>query len=246
MRELLQIDTPDWQLAVYGSDVTGKQRVLEKTMASRSKPAPSGVVVFDRLLHVTTFTTEQGMTAFNAEVGDLVSPKALLFENTDYMFELLFKHYSVSEPLPQITHKLTAIQNAFRSKKIGNQLLLSGTLNFGNNVGWFSLPFSYFSNGTQQNIVIKFNVLPTKMDLDSDLLAIYQRLDQDYPLWRFAFSNSTESTADGKRQSNNNFPLLWLARFTGLREKFEKMSPEQKEKMRQQMKMGRRQGAESK
>ncbi|WP_019677525.1 DUF2357 domain-containing protein [Arsukibacterium perlucidum] len=222
MRELLQIDTPDWQLAVYGPDVAGKQRVLEKTMASRGKPAPTGAVLFDRLLHVTTFTTEQGITAFNAEVGDLVSPKALLFENTDYMFELLFKHYSVSEPLPQITHKLTAIQNAFRSKKIGNQLLVSGTLNFGNNVGWFSLRFSYFSNSTQQNIVAKFNVLPTKMDLDSDLQAIYQRLDHDYPLWRFAFSNSTESTADGKRQSNNNFPLLWLARFTGLREKFEK------------------------
>jgi hypothetical protein len=222
MRELLQIDTPDWQLAVYGPDVAGKQRVLEKTMASRSKPAPSGVVVFDRLLHVTTFTTERGIIALNAEVGDLASPKALLFENTGYMFELLFKQYSGAEPQPQITHKLTAIQNAFRSKKIGNQLLLSGTLNFGNNVGWFSLPFSYFSNGTQQNIVVKFNVLPTKMDLDSDLQAIYQRLDYDYPLWRFAFSNSTESTADGKRQSNNNFPLLWLARFTGLREKFEK------------------------
>ncbi|MDP4536011.1 DUF2357 domain-containing protein [Alkalimonas collagenimarina] len=139
------------------------------------------------------------------------------------MFELLFKHYSGSEPPPQITHKLTAIQNAFRSKKIGNQLLVSGALNFGNNVGWFSLPFSYHSNNKQQqNIVIKFNILPTKMDLDSDLQAIYYRLDADYPLWRFAFSNSTESTADGKRQSNNNFPLLWLARFTGLREKFEK------------------------
>ena len=222
MRELLQIDTADWQLAVYGPDVAGKQRVLAKTMASRGKPAPSGVVVFDRLLHVTSFTTEQGNTSINAEVGDLASPKALLFENTDYMFELLFKHCSGVEPLPQITHKLAAIQNAFRTKEIGNQLLVSGTLNFGNNVGWFSLPFSYSSNGMLQSIAVKFIVLPTKMDLDSDLRAIYQRLDHDYPLWRFAFGNSTESTADAKRQSNNNFPLLWLARFTSLRKKFEK------------------------
>lgn len=222
MRELLQIDTADWQLALYGPDVTGKQRALAKTMTSRGKAAPLGVVVFDRLLHVASFTAGQFPAQLNAEVGALISPKALLFENTDYMFELVFKRYSDSEPLPQITHKLAAIQSSFRTRKLGNQLLVSGTLNFGNNVGWFSLPFSYSSNGLLQNIAVKFVVLPTKMDLDSDLQAIYLRLDSDYPLWRFAFGNSTESTADAKRQSNNNFPLLWLARFTSLRNKFEK------------------------
>lgn len=221
MRELLQIDTPDWQLAVYGPDVAGKQRVLAKTMASRGKCAPLGVVVFDRLLHVTAFTAEQTPTSLNADVGALISPQALLFENTDYMFELLFKHHADTEPPPQITHKLASIQNSFRTKKIGNQLLVSGILNFGNNVGWFSLPFSYHGNGLQ-HIVVKFVVLPTKMDLDSDLQAIYRRLDNDYPLWRFAFSNSTESTADATKQSNKNFPLLWLARFISLRNTFEK------------------------
>lgn len=222
MRELLQIDTPDWQLAIYGPDVTGKQQVLAKTMASRGKVAPSSLITFDRMLYISRFVSEPGPVVIDAEVDQLTSPKAVLFENTGYMFELLFKHYSAAEPAPQITHKLAAICDAFRSKKIGTQLLLSGTLNFGNNVGWFSLPFSYYDNTTLNEIVVKFNVLPTKMDLDSDLQAIYQRLDNDYPLWRFAFSNSTESTADGKRQSNSNFPLLWLARFTGLREKFEK------------------------
>jgi predicted component of viral defense system (DUF524 family) len=222
MRELLQIDTADWQLALYGPDVAGKQRALAKTMTSRGKAAPLGVVVFDRLLHVASFTAEQIPAQLNAEVGALISPKALLFENTDYMFELVFKHCSDSELQPQITHKLAAIQNSFRTRKLGNQLLVSGTLNFGNNIGWFSLPFSYSSNGSLQNIAVKFVVLPTKMDLDSDLQAIYQRLDSDYPLWRFAFGNSTESTADAKKQSNNNFPLLWLARFTSLRNKFEK------------------------
>lgn len=221
MRELLQIDTPDWQLAVYGPDVAGKQRVLAKTMAGRNKYAPLGVVAFDRLLHVTAFSAEQTITSLNAEVGALISPQALLFENTDYMFELLFKLDADSVPPPQITHKLASIQNAFRTKKIGTQLLVSGTLNFGNNVGWFSLPFSYHRNGIQ-HLVVKFVVLPTKMDLGSDLQAIYRRLDHDYPLWRFAFSNSTESAADAKRLSNNNFPLLWLARFISLRDKFEK------------------------
>lgn len=219
MRELIQIDTADWQLAVYGPDVSGKQRVLAKTLSGRGKAAPLGVVLFDRLVHVTTLKLADGLTGLNAEVGALVTPAPLLFENTDYMFELLFKHDGAI--LPQITHKLAAIQNAFRTKQIGNQLLVSGTLNFGNNVGWFSLPFSYSSHGVQQSVAIKFVVLPTKMDLGSDLRVIYQRLDQDYPLWRFAFGNSTEATADAKRQSHHNFPLLWLARFNSLREKFE-------------------------
>ena len=221
MRELFLIDTADWQLALYGPDVGGKQRALAKTMASRSKVSPLGVIVFDQLLHVVSFSLEQGSAQVNAEVGALISPDALLFENTDYMFELVFKHYSESEPLPQITHKLAAIQSSFRTKKLGNQLLVSGTLNFGNNIGWFSLPFSYNSNSLQQSIAVKFVVLPTKMDMGSDLQVIYQRLDKEYPLWRFAFGNTTESTADAKRQSNSNFPLLWQARYTCLRNKFE-------------------------
>lgn len=219
MRELIQIDTADWQLAVYGPEVAGKQRVLAKTMANRRKSVPLGVVLFDRLVHVTTLKLADGLTELHAEVGALVTPAPFLFENTDYMFELLFKYDGVI--LPQITHKLAAIQNAFRTKQIGNQLLVSGTLNFGNNVGWFSLPFSYSSKGAPQSVAIKFVVLPTKMDLGSDLQVIYQRLDHDYPLWRFAFGNSTEATADAKRQSHHNFPLLWLARFNSLREKFE-------------------------
>ncbi len=222
MRELLQIDTNDWQLSVYGPDVAGKQRVLAKTLASRGKAAPSGIIVFDQPLHIGSFVVDQDPTILNAEVGALISPKALLFENTDYMFELVFKDCADPASRPQITHKLAAIQNSFRSKQIGSQLLLSGTLNFGNNVGWFSLPFNYSRDGLPQSISVKFVVLPTKMDLDSDLQAIYQRLDHDYPLWRFAFGNSTESTADAKKQSNHNFPLLWLARFTSLRSKFEK------------------------
>lgn len=221
MRELFLIDTADWQLALYGPDVGGKQRALSKTMASRSKVPPLGVIVFDQLLHVVSFSLEQGSAQVNAEVGALISPDALLFENTDYMFELVFKHYSESEPLPQITHKLAAIQSSFRTKKLGNQLLVSGTLNFGNNIGWFSLPFSYNNNGLLQSIAVKFVVLPTKMDMGSDLQVIYQRLDKEYPLWRFAFGNTTESTADAKRQSNSNFPLLWQARYTSLRNKFE-------------------------
>lgn len=220
MRELIQIDTADWQLAVYGPDVAAKQRVLAKTLESRGKAPPLGVILFDRLVHVTSLQVADELSVLQAEVGALVFSAPLLFENTDYMFELLFKHDGAT--LPQITHKLAAIQNAFRTKQIGNQLLVSGTLNFGNNVGWFSLPFSYSSNDVQQSIAIKFMVLPTKMDLGSDLQVIYQRLDQDYPLWRFAFGNNTETTADATRQSHHNFPLLWLARFNSLREKFEK------------------------
>ncbi|HBO37208.1 MAG TPA: hypothetical protein DD638_00905, partial [Pasteurellaceae bacterium] len=93
-----------------------------------------------------------------------------------------------------------------------------GNLNTGNEVGWFTLPISYIQAGIQKHFFIKFEVLPTKIDLHSDLFPIYQAIDTEFPLLRFNFFGKTEQyTSEGKQRGN--FPLFWLAHFNALREK---------------------------
>jgi len=63
-------------------------------------------------------------------------------------------------------------------------------------------------------------VLPTKMALYQDLPAMYQAIDNVYPLWRFSLVEKTEQDA-ATSQHRGHFPLMWLANFAVLRERFE-------------------------
>jgi hypothetical protein len=97
---------------------------------------------------------------------------------------------------------------------------LTGVIHTGNDVGWFRLPLNFVMNGCDNEVAMAFEVLPTKMDLDSDLPAMYQAIDRVYPLWRFSLAEKTEQNAS-KGNHRGNFPLLWLANFTALRNQLE-------------------------
>jgi len=58
------------------------------------------------------------------------------------------------------------------------------------------------------------------MALHQDLPAMYQAIDKVYPLWRFSLVELTEQDA-ATSQQRGHFPLMWLANFAALRERFE-------------------------
>jgi len=97
---------------------------------------------------------------------------------------------------------------------------LTGTINTGNDVGWLRLPLTFELNGKTQTQHIAFEVLPTKMALHQDLPAMYQVIDKVYPLWRFSLVEKTEQDS-ATSQQRGHFPLMWLANFAALRERFE-------------------------
>ena len=53
-------------------------------------------------------------------------------------------------------------------------------------------------------------LLPTKMDLCSDLPAMYRMIDTHFPLWRFSLAPTTQQDI-GRSDNRGHFPLLWLA-----------------------------------
>ena len=95
---------------------------------------------------------------------------------------------------------------------------LRGSINFGNDIGWFRIGLE-LSGGRKQ--FVSFEVFPTKMDMDGDFKLINADIDRVYPLWRFAFNKKTERELATSRKPHEHFPLLWLALFKGLREELE-------------------------
>src|SRR5690606_24902368 len=92
--------------------------------------------------------------------------------------------------------------------------------NTGNNIGWMRLPLQYKIGSQIFRNEFSFEVLPTKMALHADLPVMYQDIDKEFPLWRFSLVEKTEQNAS-KNQNRGEFPLMWLANFAQLRERFE-------------------------
>jgi hypothetical protein len=143
----------------------------------------------------------------------------LFFENTQYQFEWVF-----FEPVSdaRLAHRSQTVSEAFRFAAQRGPLpaRLTGTINTGNDVGWMRLPLTFELEGKTHLQHIAFEVLPTKMALHQDLPSMYQAIDEVYPLWRFSLVEKTEQDA-AKSKQRGYFPLMWLANFSQLRQRFE-------------------------
>jgi hypothetical protein len=178
------------------------------------------------------FTYEEKLTSLSSELsalnlcplGNLKSlpiENPIFFENTSYEIEIRFVDL-VTSCLP--THHLQRIQgefsvNAVRTAKEMAWLRLN--LNFKNDLGWFTVPFSYVKNGITIKQSLSFEVLPFKMDMEQDLNAIYRVLDKAHPLLRFSWKSATEQNFNRSRSQHEPFELLWLAEFKSLNERMQ-------------------------
>lgn len=179
---------------------------LDENALAENGPAGSGLAVNSLAKH-----------------AELTLNSPLFFENTQYQFEWVF-FSGVSNA--RLTHRSQSVNEAFRfapEVKTARGVVparLIGTINTGNDVGWLRLPLTFELNGKTQTQHIAFEVLPTKMALHQDLPAMYQAIDKVYPLWRFSLVEKTEQDA-ATSQQRGHFPLMWLANFAALRERFE-------------------------
>ena len=210
MPELLNIETVDWTLLVWSKDVTSAQTQLKKTLAQRDKTSPVTFFRFDPVLYLAD--TDK------LEASYIASDDVLFFENKLYEFDFQFHHPKQLHDSPVIKHRLQAVEDAFHYS--GNSC--RGSINFGNHIGWFKLVLEYQLQDKIVSQAISFEVLPTKMDVETDLAEIQQVIDQEYPLFRFSFAQKTEQELARSRKPHERFPLLWLAQFESLRKDLEK------------------------
>lgn len=218
MPDVLRLKSKDWELNVWVKDTTDRLRVLEKTLKARDRTLPASALYLSPPLRVED-VSPTSTTPLDAPVAELSLPEPLFFENKQYEFEFIFgADISLTQP-PKAVHRLAAIEDSFHFSKKARSL--RGSINFGNDVGWFRLGLRYTVAGKEQSQNLSFEVLPTKMAMDTDLAAIHGVIDKAYPLWRFSFAQRTEQELARSHKPHERFALLWLAHFKKLRNKLE-------------------------
>jgi predicted component of viral defense system (DUF524 family) len=247
MPELIRLQTPDFEFSVWANDISQRLSAYQNTMAHRASAnhtQPSYELRFAPAAQLSNAIEPQGLVADElvqsgldesdlaendlvanglAKHAELTLNSPLFFENTQYQFEWVFFSEVTNA---RLTHRSQNVNEAFRfapEVKTARGVVparLTGTINTGNDVGWLRLPLTFEHNGKTQTQHIAFEVLPTKMALHQDLPAMYQAIDKVYPLWRFSLVEKTEQDA-ATSQQRGHFPLMWLANFASLRERFE-------------------------
>ncbi len=220
MPDVLNLKSRDWELNVWVKNNSDRLQVLQKTMASRNRMVPASKLYLSPPSKTTLLEPKTKSDQKEGLLSELVLPAPVFFENKEYFFEFSFKDLSGTTNDPKIVHRLAAIEDSFHFSKKSSAL--HGSINFGNDVGWFRLGLCYTAeDGKEQRQNISFEVLPTKMAMDTDLAAIQQAIDAAYPLWRFSFAQKTEQELARSQEKHERFALLWLAHFKQLRERLE-------------------------
>jgi len=217
MPEILRLETTDWTLVVWTKDVDTPRNQLIKTLAMRQKPLPVSSIHFLPALKILNAVPEGITAGIDHPIEELTLQQPIFFENRLYEFDFQFSRSVEPDKKPSIIHWLNSVSDAFHFS--GSSL--RGSINFGNDVGWFRLGIKS-SNGRQDDTqFVSFEVLPTKMDMAGDFDHIHKIIDKTYPLWRFSFAQKTDQELSRARKPHERFTLLWLANFRSLREELE-------------------------
>ncbi len=221
MQELIRLETPDWELIISCHNLLARQQTYFDMLKRRGDEVPVSKLLFKPATSLQTAVVESTLDVEvseveNSLVSELALANPLFFENTHYQFEWYFYNDDVKKA--SVAHRLQSVAQAFRfaPKRKYNAASLIGTINTGNDIGQLCLPLTYEIGNESHTVQLTLEVLPTKMQLNTDLPAMYQRIDDVFPLWRFSLAEKTEQNA-AKSQHRGNFPLLWLAQFKTLR-----------------------------
>ena len=228
MQELLYLQSSQFELSIWTNDIFKRKQVYQATFGKRNIAcsdletlATESIypIKFSPSLDVDTLVVDKKEYEATNQANSLGIAEPIFFENTQYQFEWEFSSEVESAYL---SHRSQNINDSFRFKRasLTSSARLTGTLNTGNDVGWMRLPLEFIAGGKVFKSSISFEVLPTKMDMHSDLPAMYKMIDKEFPLWRFSLLEKTEQNAS-KGQQRGHFPLLWLANFNNLRKRFE-------------------------
>src|SRR5450830_466506 len=209
---ILELKTAEWTLRVRANKNENRLETLKKTLAARELHLPGSQILFSP--PVTILLNEEAGTPEFPQ-SQLRLPEPVFFENKQYQFTITFSSKFKSDTAPIVKHRLRNIEEAFFFDE--DSRILSGSIDFSNNVGWFRLGFGYRKDGIEKIQYVSFEVLPVKMAMEQDLAKIHKTIDSKYPLWRFSFAKQTDQELARSKQEYDHFPLLWLAHFAKLR-----------------------------
>lgn len=190
---------------MWSSDVAAAQSRLAATMSARGKAVPMQRVRITPVNHAAWDGKELVPSGDTHDLGP-----AVCFENHTYELEFYIPDTSGAA----VRHRSQRVKDAFRF----DRSVLRGTLNFGNDVGWFNLDV-VVTDTSGANVVysVGLEVFSTKLDTTTDMEQMLARIDETYPLWRFSYARTTSHEMQRRRRQFERLPLVWLEQFKALR-----------------------------
>jgi hypothetical protein len=174
-----------------------------------------------QILTATSYSVNEGIISihnFESKSLELLNSNntyPLIFENKDYFIDFTFHDKNKIEK-PYIYSKLKDIEEKFLYRE--NLGLLSGTINFGNDLGKSNLTVRYTKGNKLQEINFQFEVFPTKLNYRSDYEKIVSDIEKEYPYLVLDFLKKTYTSF--KTGHSPNTDLIWWQVFGGLYNEF--------------------------
>ncbi|NOQ80336.1 MAG: DUF2357 domain-containing protein [Gammaproteobacteria bacterium] len=214
MPELVAIKTLHFECVIWAKTIDASQQRYVQTMDVRKKPVKNSLICFHPAVEIQPS---------NELLKTYLCDDTLFFENKLYDIEFVFDDSlknAFTHKIPKVLHRLRSIEEAFHYSPRSHSIRAS--INTANDIGWFRIELQYEFNHKEYTQAIAFEVLPTKIDMSSDVDHMNTVIDQHYPLWRFALAEKTQQQFSAVKKPHPQFLLLWLAQFESLRKEFEK------------------------
>ena len=202
MSELLALKVDKYTFVISTKEVERSRQRLKQTLARRGKDfEPSKILFSPPLVINDDFPTPWYPTEL-----------PVFFENKDYHIEFVFDEQQLTHPF--IEHRLKKVEESFNYSP--RTKTLRATINTENHIGWFKMDLCYQLDDRSIKQSISIEILPTKMDMHSDLAVMNADIDSQFPLWRFSLAEKTQQQMQAVKQPQAQFLLLWLALFEDL------------------------------
>ena len=148
--------------------------------------------------------------------GDEKSP-ACFFDNTDYAVWIEFESPKRLTADPRIRSNCREVEESFcyhRSRGI-----LSGSVNFGNDIGQAKLVLDYAVDGRPRVFVFRFEVLSQKLDYHHDWKIIVEEVERAYSMLSADYLRKTSHSFD-KAPRREAPEVIWWSLFENLQDRF--------------------------
>lgn len=151
--------------------------------------------------------------------GEPLEKKAFFFDNTDYGVFIKIKNGAES---PKV---IFASPNMERRMQRFDKNILTGTLNFGNDIGKFDLTFSYRKFGNEKRFCFTIEILSSKLDYHHDWQALVEEIEAEHQTLALDFLKDTYHSFDSVAKDipkNQTADMIWWCLFKTFQDQFVK------------------------
>jgi hypothetical protein len=160
----------------------------------------------------------QFFSADDAE-GVPLDKRAFFFDNADYGVFVQTRNGATAP-----SSAFTSVAMNGRMQRFGNDIL-TGTLNFGNDIGKFDLAFSYRKGAIERRFCFTLEILSLKLDYHRDWMALIREIEAEHQTLALDFLKETYHSFDTVAKDvpkDQTADMIWWCLFKSFQDQFVK------------------------